>query len=136
LPAPTAPGVDEEVLQAQCRALPESVQRQVQEMAVNEALATVFDAVAAINRYLEHTAPWKLDPQRDHSRLATILYTGCEALRICSLCLWPVLPFKMEEVWTRLGWVPAPGFEQADNWGLLAPGFTLSPGQPLFPRLR
>jgi methionyl-tRNA synthetase len=135
LPAPNAPDIEEEELQAQCRALMGHVQQHVQEMAVNEALISIFEVIAATNRYLEQTSPWKLDPERDRSRLATILYTGCEALRVCSLCLWPVLPIKMEEVWARLRWVPAPNFEGTERWGLLLPGVALSPGEPLFPRL-
>jgi methionyl-tRNA synthetase len=135
LPAPGASGPDEEILQAQCRALLRNVQEQVKAMAVNEALVSIFDVIAATNRYLEQTSPWKLDMGRDRARLETILYTACEALRVSSLCLWPVLPRKMEEVWARLGWIPETGFDEAGRWGLLEPGATLSPGDPLFPRL-
>ena len=54
----TAPTAEEAALRAQIEALPGQVFAQVEQFAVNAALAQVMDALAAVNGYLERTAPW------------------------------------------------------------------------------
>ena len=39
----------------------------------------------------------------DRARLATILYTSAEALRLVTGLLWPVLPNSTEKIWRQLG---------------------------------
>ena len=56
----------------------------VERLALNEALAEVFRVVNEVNRYLEHTAPWQRARQGDPDRVATVLYTAAEALRLAS----------------------------------------------------
>lgn len=66
--------------------------------------------------------------------MATILYTACEALRIVSVLLQPVLPERMGELWSRLGWQPPVQLKDALFWGALQPGLSVVVGPPLFPR--
>ncbi|MGD1993964.1 MAG: methionine--tRNA ligase, partial [Anaerolineae bacterium] len=87
-----------------------------------------------INRYLERTAPWKRAKAGEQERVATILYTAMEALRLVSVLLQPVMPEKMAELWRRLGWQPPQALDAPLTWGQLRPGNPVASGPPLFPR--
>ncbi|HEX2053131.1 MAG TPA: methionine--tRNA ligase [Actinomycetota bacterium] len=68
------------------------------------ALTAVFEFVKAANHYLDDTAPWKLakDPgQRD--RLATVLFTVCEAIRQISILISPAMPAASRRIREQLG---------------------------------
>ena len=93
-------------MRSRCEALPAEVFAQVDDLALNQALARVMDVVGEINGYLERTAPWREAKAGHEERVATILYTACEALRLVSVLLQPVLPERMGELWRRLGWQP------------------------------
>ena len=124
----------ERQLRELCTALPQQVFDQVEDFAVNQALERIFDALKAVNQYLETTAPWKISKSGDTTRVDTILYTACEALRLCSVLLAPVMPGKAAEVWQRLGWQPPEPLANGLAWGGLQPGSTFTVGEPLFPR--
>jgi methionyl-tRNA synthetase len=124
----------EEVLRARCLALPETTFEHVEALAVNDAVAGVMEVVSEINRYLERTAPWKRAKAGEEERVATILYTAMEALRLISVLLQPVMPEKMIELWRRMGWQPPQALETALVWGQLRPGSPVTSGPPLFPR--
>jgi methionyl-tRNA synthetase len=106
----------------------------VDELALNQALAQVMDVGGAINGYLERTAPWREAKAGHEARVATILYTACEALRLVSVLLQPVLPERMGELWRCLGWQPPERLGEGLEWGLLRPGTSMVLGPPLFPR--
>ena len=107
---------------------------EVDALALNQALAHVMGVVREINGYLERTAPWREAKAGHEARVATILYTACEALRLVSVLLQPVLPERTEELWRRLGWQPPAHLEDALSWGGLQPGTGVVLGPPLFPR--
>jgi methionyl-tRNA synthetase len=131
VPQPAAETDPERQLRELCSALPQQVFDLVEDFAVNQALERIFDALTATNQYLENTAPWKT---RDPERLGTILYTACEALRLCSVLLAPVMPGKAAEIWQRLDWVPPEPLGDGLAWGGLQPGAPVNVGDPLFPR--
>lgn len=134
LPAPGAETEAEAALRAQVEALPETVFAQVEAYAINDALAAVMDALSAVNGYLERAAPWSLAKQGQEERVATVLYTAAEALRLVSVLLSPVLPEKTAELWRRLGWQAPEDLRAGLAWGLLRPGSKVVTGEPLFPR--
>jgi methionyl-tRNA synthetase len=121
-------------LRGRALALVPQVLQQVEDLALNEALAQVFEVVGEINRYLEGEAPWKLAGTEDSGRVPTILYTAAEALRLVSILLQPVLPERMAELWRRLGWQPPAALREGLSWGQLRPGTPVVAGEPLFPR--
>jgi len=106
----------------------------IEALSPNEALAQIMGFIGEINRYLERMAPWTQAKQGRSDRVATILYTSAEALRLASLLLQPVLPERMLEVWRRLGWQPPDSLRDGLFWGLLQPGSAVIAGPPLFPR--
>jgi methionyl-tRNA synthetase len=114
----------------------------VDELALNQALARVMEVVGEINGYLERTTPWQEAKANRPLRTATILYTACEALRLVSVLLQPVLPERTAALWRRLGlsraqrgeWQPPAHLGDALIWGELPPGAEVVAGPPLFPR--
>jgi methionyl-tRNA synthetase len=150
IPEPTNSTKKERQLQDRCRELVTVVHKQVRILAINEALANIMGVVGEINRYLEQTAPWKLAKNQTQTariqapesqarvvherRVATILYTAAEALRLTSVLLYPVLPERMTELWHRLGWSPPTVLQNALQWGSLQPGKPVAAGPPLFPK--
>ena len=100
--------------------------------------------VHAIDRYIESTQPFKLiKEEANRPAVADVIYHCAEALRVASLLLWPTMPTKMEELWSRMGLVDyAPAlsdrgcgqFKEWVAWGGLQPGAAIEKGDPLFMR--
>ena len=108
-------------------------------LAVGAANEAAMELVRQIDGYIELTQPFKLakDPdQRD--RLAMVLYHCAESLRIASLHLYPVMPRKVEQLWTMLGLQYDTNNGELGKWrewGGLKPGTKITKGEALFPRV-
>ncbi|MCL4220146.1 MAG: methionine--tRNA ligase [Phycisphaerales bacterium] len=80
-------------------------------MQMGEGLALAIQLVTSVDRFINETRPFSLakqmdkgehpDPARGRAELGTTLYLCAEALRIASLLLYPAMPEKMAELWTR-----------------------------------
>jgi methionyl-tRNA synthetase len=103
------------------------------------ALATVWELVGELNRYLVEIAPWAL--AKNEARrvdLARCLYTAAEGLRVLALLVSPVMPVAAGRLWGDLGIsepLEAQRLPGAAAWGGLRPGTSVSRGEALFPRL-
>ena len=134
IPAPGEPTADEISMQQRCAKLAPEVFSQVKALALNEALANVMSVVREINRYVEAAAPWSQAKASKTERVATILYSAAEALRLTSVLLQPVMPERVGELWRRLGWQAPARLQDGLDWGTLQPGARVTSGPPLFPR--
>jgi methionyl-tRNA synthetase len=158
IPAPGEPGPEEGALRGACLARIDQAFAQIDDMALTDAVGGVMDTVGEINAYLERTAPWHQARAGDMARVATILYTASEALRLCAMLLEPVMPERTAELYRRLGWTSpeqisietgrslaslrraqtrrseAKGPHSGLSWGHLQPGAEVVEGPPLFPR--
>jgi methionyl-tRNA synthetase len=90
-----------------------------------------------VDAYINATEPFKV--AKDDSRrgeLGAILYHCIEALRIASLGLYPAMPDKIGEMWSRMGVTLAPtdAYDSLAQWGALRPGTPIVKGDALFPR--
>ncbi len=134
VPQPGEPTEAEAALRAQLEALPGQVFAQVDELALNNALGLVLEALSAVNAYLERSAPWRAAKAGAQARVETILYTAGEALRFASVLLAPALPQQTVEIWRRLGWLAPEPLAQGLAWGSWQPGTPVVQGEPLFPK--
>ena len=135
VPEPQDTNVGSTILREQCQVTIARALSQVEKLQLNEALANVMSYVNRINGYLEQTAPWALAKQKGRqSEIDTALYTAAEALRLASILLWPVMPERIEVLWTGLGWQAPDSLRDGLQWGGLKPGTTVSTGQTLFPK--
>jgi methionyl-tRNA synthetase len=106
------------------------------------ALSNPISHIAAIDQYISNQAPWKLAKQPDETsraKLAEVLYTATESIRIITAQLYPILPYATAKVWTQLGLgdieLAAKNGELKNlQWGGLEPGTKLGPLSPIFPR--
>ena len=104
----------------------------------SRALETAWGLVAAVDKYIVENEPWALGEKRDEaslSRLATVLYTSAEALRIVTALAHPVIPEATAKVWAQLGLGDIKNFPLSDlKWGQLKLGGKVGRVEPVFPR--
>jgi methionyl-tRNA synthetase len=104
----------------------------------SRALETTWALVAAVDKYIVENEPWALGEKQDEesrARLATILYTSAEALRIVTALAHPVIPESTAKIWTQLGLGNIQEFDLTElKWGQLHLGTKLGSVQAVFPR--
>ncbi len=104
----------------------------------SRALECAWSLVAAVNKYLVEEEPWivaEKDGEEAKARLATILYTSAEALRILTALVHPVLPESTGKIWNQLGLGEITKFNLAElKWAQLPLGGKLGKVEPVFPR--
>jgi methionyl-tRNA synthetase len=104
----------------------------------SRALETAWQLVAAVDKYIVENEPWSLAEKQDETsraRLATVLYTSAEALRIVTVLAHPVMPEGTARIWGQLGLGEIEKFPLADlHWGQLHLGTKLGRVEPVFPR--
>jgi methionyl-tRNA synthetase len=104
----------------------------------SRALEAAWTLIAAVDKYIVENEPWALGEKQDEdsrSRLATVLYTAAEALRIATALAYPVMPDATAKIWTQLGLGDIKKLALSDlAWGQLPLGTKLGEVQPVFPR--
>jgi methionyl-tRNA synthetase len=104
----------------------------------SKALETAWGLIGAVNKYIVENEPWTLGDRNDdvsRSRLATILYTSAEALRIVTVLAHPVIPDSTAKIFSQLGLgdIKKVRLDQL-KWGQLEVGTKLGKVEPVFPR--
>ena len=104
----------------------------------SKALEVAWGLVASVDKYIVENEPWALGEKQDEdsrARLATVLYTSAEALRIVTALAHPVIPDSTARIWTQLGLGDIRKFDLTTlKWGQLHLGTKLGEVQPVFPR--
>jgi methionyl-tRNA synthetase len=120
--------------QSAVRSVPESFDQ----FAFSRALEIIWALIAETDKYLAAQKPWTLaEAPEKRARLAAVLYTAAEALRIVSALAYPAIPQSAEKIWAQLGQAGALGDLQLDQlqWGQLQPGTRVGKTDALFPRV-
>lgn len=104
----------------------------------SRALEMAWGMVAAVDKYIVENEPWSLGEKQDEesrSRLATVLYTSAEALRIVTALAHPAMPEATAQIWAQLGLGEIKKFDLSQlQWGQLRLGTKLGEVQAVFPR--
>src|SRR5438270_4562869 len=104
----------------------------------SRALETAWGLVAAVDKYIVENEPWSLGEKQDdesRARLATVLYTSAEALRIATALAHPVMPEATTKIWEQLGLGDIKKLDLSSlDWGQLRLGTKLGNVSPVFPR--
>src|ERR1019366_8914434 len=77
---------------------------QFEQFQFSRALETAWSLVAAVNKYIVENEPWAVAEREDRdsrARLATILYTSAEALRVVTALVHPIIPEATARIWTQ-----------------------------------
>jgi methionyl-tRNA synthetase len=106
---------------------------------MHTCLAEIWDAVRAVNGYIEACKPWALNKAGDKGAVSTCLYNVAESLRILTILLSPFMPAACGKFWEGLGLggaaaLPAVRLEEAAAWGALPHGTKLQRVPILFPK--
>ncbi|MBV9183259.1 MAG: methionine--tRNA ligase [Acidobacteria bacterium] len=104
----------------------------------SRALESAWSLLAAVDKYIVETEPWSLGESQDEqsrARLATILYTSAEALRIVTALVHAVVPEATAKIWGQLGLGDIAKFSLSElSWGQLRLGTKLGKVEAVFPR--
>lgn len=104
----------------------------------SRALETAWSLIGSVNKYLVEQEPWivaEKEGEENRARLATILYTAAEALRIVVALAHPVIPESSGRIWSQLGLGDISRFNLKElKWGQLPLGGKLGKVEPVFPR--
>jgi methionyl-tRNA synthetase len=104
----------------------------------SRALEAAWGLVSAVDKYIVENEPWALGEQQDlesRSRLATILYTSAEALRIVTALAHPVMPEATAKIWSQMGLGEIGKLSLPDlKWGQITLGTKLGHVEAVFPR--
>lgn len=132
---PADPGGDAEIA-AEVSAIADAVTAAFDAVDITRAVEDIWVLVRRLNRLVEERAPWTLakDPDRA-GELDQALFSLAEGLRAVAILLWPVMPGSCEKALAALGQDPAAVATAGARCGAGAPGATVVPGTPLFPRV-
>ncbi|HWS58386.1 MAG TPA: methionine--tRNA ligase [Actinotalea sp.] len=149
LPRAGAPTAAEDEVARVAAAAAADADAAVDRLALHEAIAAIWTLVDATNGYLTEQAPWavaKSEVSADGThpqggRLATILVTAAEALRVLAVLLHPITPKAAAALWESLGASASIGplaeqpVARAAPFGQLPAGTVVTKGPSLFPRI-
>lgn len=96
-------GLDDHIVAVEER-VTDSANRAIDDFAINEALAVIWELVDALNLYITDNEPWALakDPTQ-RTRLETVLASAVHGLGTLAILLSPVLPQATTKLWAALG---------------------------------
>ncbi len=114
-----------------------TVDRHMDDLAFNKAIQSIWELVAAANKYIDDTAPWALAKDASQlGRLGTVMYNLLESVRLIALFTTPFMPSTGARVIALLGGDPDAIRDDAlFGWGGLKPGTKIDKTAPLFPRI-
>jgi len=132
-------GQDEELARV-ARGAQAIVEREMDNLQSSLALSAILDVVARANKYIDDTSPWALEKTGKKERLATVLYTLAETLRIVGVLLEPFMPRTPRRIWEQLGLsvenhAALVAWQSAGHFGVLPAGLRVKKGEALFPRV-
>jgi methionyl-tRNA synthetase len=110
----------------------------LQKLSFGQAIDTIWDTINHANKLIEDEAPWNLWKTKNIRRLAKVLYSLAEALRIIAVFLFPFMPATAEKIWKQLNItkdITTVSLGTETQWGELRPGTKISKGPSLFPRI-
>lgn len=112
-----------------------AVDQQMEELAFNKALQSIWEVVSSGNKYIDETTPWALAKEpAGKERLATVMYCLMETQRIIHSILSPFMPETSRKALAVLGISELPTIADL-AWGKLTAGTTISKAEALFPRI-
>ena len=106
-------------------------------LAFSKALEAVWELLSRTNKYINVCAPWTMaGDEAQRPRLATILHTCAEVVRMVTVLLAPVLPASCAKVWVQLGQQEALNRQRLDRlqWSRELSGNKLGEIRAVFPQ--
>ncbi|MFA5112944.1 MAG: methionine--tRNA ligase [Candidatus Margulisiibacteriota bacterium] len=99
---------------------PAAVDQAMDKLAFSDALAAIWNLVSSANVYIEKQAPWSLAKKGETDKLAVVLATLVQALKVAADNLTSFMPETAQKILAQLN----------------LSGEKIAKGDPLFPRLQ
>jgi methionyl-tRNA synthetase len=140
VPKPGPQGDLENQLLSTAKTYAGAARKAMDKLEFHTALAKVWNLVKRVNKYIDETAPYKIAKEGDTGRekLATVMFSLMESLRVTAISIAPFLPFTATSIWSQLGYsddVHQHSLKETEEWGKIPAGQKIAKGQPLFPRI-
>ncbi len=134
MPAPGAFSANDQTMLAAADAMIGKARDAMKTQALHQVLNAVWAVVADANRYFAGEAPWAL-AKTDPARQKTVLYVTAEVIRQVAILAQPFVPASAGKMLDLLN-IPSAERDFATLGGgrRIAPGTTLLPITPVFPR--
>lgn len=104
----------------------------------NNALEDIWVIIRRMNKYIDETMPWVLaKDEANHAKLAGVLYTLSEVIRIVSIMIEPFMPQTPEKIWAQFGIVRGEltAWDSIHQFGALPRTVAAKKGENMFPRI-
>jgi methionyl-tRNA synthetase len=132
--APAAPDGTGELAVAFDKALSD-VRPAMEDFAFHRVLASIWEFIGVVNRYVDTAQPWALAKQpAQRARLEAVLYDLAQALHCLGVVLAPFLPDASARIRSALGETGTPTLARSP-WGGLPAGTRIDKIPGLFPRV-
>ncbi len=107
----------------------------MEQLAISDALTSIFRLIGRANKYIEEKKPWDLARSDDRVTLHNVLYGLWETLRVVSVLLTPFLLETPDKIREQLG-LEQPVENYREAWfGFDAEGIVVRRQAPIFPRI-
>ena len=114
--------------------VPAKVEELMDSYQFSQALSEIWKLISRTNKYIDETTPWTLaKDESKKDRLETVMYNLCEAIRIASELIAPVMTRTTPLIQAQIG-ATVKGWDSAKTWGVQK-SFTVEKGEVLFPRI-
>jgi len=100
----------------------------------NRALSSVWEIIDASNKYINDSKPWELAKKEEKEKLANVLYTLSESLRILSILLLPFIPETAEKIQKQLG-IKVENYSEALKWNMIQENTKIGKAEILFQKI-
>lgn len=110
----------------------------IEKLFFNNALEDIWVIIRRMNKYIDETMPWVLAKEEANKpKLAGVLYTLAEAIRIVSIMIEPFMPQTPEKIWAQFGIErgDVTAWDTIHTFGTLTRTLTAKKGENMFPRI-
>ncbi len=128
----------DEAIKELVKAQIKKVQDNMEKLLFNNALEEIWVIIRRLNKYIDETMPWVLaKDEKDKAKLAGVLYTLSEGIRIVSIMIEPFMPQTPQKIWSQLGIERGAltKWGTIHTWGTLPKKICAKKGENIFPRL-
>ncbi|PHV70862.1 methionine--tRNA ligase [Sporanaerobium hydrogeniformans] len=114
------------------------MEENMEKLFFNNALEDIWVIIRRMNKYIDETMPWVLaKDEANKPKLAGVLYTLAEAIRIVSIMIEPFMPQTPEKIWVQFGIRRGEltAWDSVHNFGQLPKAVVAKKGENMFPRI-
>ena len=114
------------------------VEDYMDKMQFSNALTEIWNLVRRVNKYIDETTPWILSKdETKKGKLANIMYTLAESLRIIGILISPAMPNTSKSIFEQLSInnQDLKSWDSTKSFGILPKDLVIKKGNVIFPRI-